>query len=299
MKKNTIIFIINPISGNKKQKNIVRYIDLYLNKENFDYKIFYSEYQKHMIKITTDAIANGSNIIIVVGGDGSVNEVMQNLIGTNIILGIIPTGSGNGLARYLNIPLNIKKAIRLINNFTIQKIDTGNINKHFFINAAGLGFDVVIAQKFSQFNKRGFWTYVMIVLKSYFSYREKEYLLKLNHIKKIRTKALLICFANSNQYGNEFRIAPKAKINDGLIDVCIINKIPIWVLPITLFLIYFNRIEKSRYYKHFQANDVYIESVNKQLLNLDGEYVQVNKKLKLTMYPSSIKIICPEFKNEQ
>jgi len=122
MKKKAISFIINPISGTGKQKNIVQLIDHHLDTTKFDFQIFKSEHAGHMGDLAIESIAKGFEIIVVIGGDGSINEVFPNLLHTDIIFGIIPTGSGNGLARFLNIPLNPKKAIQLINQLPVQKM---------------------------------------------------------------------------------------------------------------------------------------------------------------------------------
>lgn len=291
-----IAFIINPISGKGKQKNIPQLINRFLDAKKFDYQIFNSEYAGHMSTLTIEIITKGFEIIIVVGGDGSINEVFPNLIHSKIIFGIIPRGSGNGLARFLNIPMNPKKAIQLINQLSVQKIDTAEINGHPFINIAGVGFDAHIAELFNKNKKRGFWSYFKIILNTYFSYKEKTFILELNNEGGKKIKALMICFANSNQFGNNMIISPRAKMNDGLIDVCVMNKIPFWLVPFNIFLAFTGLIEKSNHYKRFKAKNLRLSSSDKQVVNIDGEPIQMDADIELNVIPSSIKIISTKFK---
>ena len=294
MAKKKIAFIINPISGKGKTKRIPQLINNYLDADKFDPQIFNSEFAGHMSTLAIEAISEGFEIIIVVGGDGSVNEVFPNLIHSTIIFGIIPMGSGNGLARFLNIPLNPKKAIKLINQLPILEIDTAEINGHPFISIAGVGFDSHVADLFSKSTKRGFWSYLKISIKAYSSYKEHEYQINANNDDIENIKAWMICFANSNQFGNNAIISPKAKINDGLIDVCIVNKIPFWAIPFSMFLVFTGLVEKSRYHKLFRAKTVNIKTTKKQMVNIDGEAIPMDSEIELNMLPSSINIISPK-----
>lgn len=291
MKKKAISFILNPISGTGKQKNIAQLIDRHLDATKFDFQIFNSEHAGHMGDLAKESIAKGFEIIVVIGGDGSINEVFPNLLHTDIIFGIIPTGSGNGLARFLKIPLNPKKAIQLINQLPVQKIDTAEINGHPFISIAGVGFDAHVADMFSGNEKRGFWSYLKISFNTYFSYEEKNYTFNLNGNDRKKIQAMMVCFANSDQFGNNVKISPKAKLNDGLIDVCVVNKFPFWNIPFSMFLVFTGLVEKSNYYKRYQTKNLRLISDGKQMVNIDGEPIQMDAEIELNVIPSSIKII--------
>lgn len=286
-----IAFIFNPISGKGKQKNIPQLIEKNLDATKFEFQLFNSEHAGHMNILAKEAINKGFEIIVVIGGDGSINEVFPNLMHSNIIFGIIPRGSGNGLARFLNIPMNPKRAIKLINQLSIQEIDTAEINGHPFISIAGVGFDAHVANMFSGNEKRGFWSYLKIVFNTYFSYSEKTYSLKLEEEKEKNIKAMMICFANSNQFGNNVIISPNAKLNDGLIDVCVVNKLPFWNIPFSMFLVFTGLVEKSNYYKRYQAKYLRLKSTEKQVVNIDGEPIKMDAEIELKVIPSSIKII--------
>ncbi len=294
MNKEKILFIINPISGvNKIQKDkIEKLIDENLDKYKFDYEFKYTEKPNHATEISKQAVKNGFEIIVAIGGDGSINEVAKGIIGTETAMAIIPKGSGNGLAHHLNIPLNIKQAIKVINKEKIEKIDTVNINDDLFVSIAGVGFDALVAKKFEEYKKRGFKSYFKIILKEYLSYKPEQYKLIIDG-KELITKALFISFANSSQFGYNACIAPNAKINDGLIDVCIIKKIPIAKAFILSNLLFLKKIDKSKYVKIIKAKQVKIFRNENNFINLDGEKIKLSKDLDIKISPSSLNLIVP------
>ena len=193
MEKQKIVFIINPISGMVKKENVGNQISLYIDKEKYDYQIINTKYAAHAIEITAQVVSNGADIIVAVGGDGSVNEVVNGLKGSNVKLGIIPLGSGNGLARFLKIPFQIKTAIEVLNKGNFTAVDTVNVNDRVFLSIAGIGFDALVAKRFAKYHKRGFWSYFAIATKEYRMYRPKKYQLTLNG-ETIKRRALMIVF---------------------------------------------------------------------------------------------------------
>ncbi len=292
MNKKKIQFIINPISGVGRHKLIEKYIDKKIDTTVFDYDISYTKQPFHGTQIAGESIKNNYEIIVAVGGDGSINEIAQKLIGSNTILGIIPTGSGNGLAHHLNISVNILHAIDVINNLKTIKIDTATINNNIFVSIAGVGFDAHVAKKFAKNKRRGFLTYFKIVTKEYQRYKPKNYELIIDG-KKIKREALFISFANSDQFGYNTTIAPKAEIDDGLIDVCIVKKFPLVELPFIAHLLYWKQIDKSKYIEVIKAKKIKLTQENNQTINLDGEPVKLGKVLNININPLSLKIIIP------
>ena len=292
--KKKILFIINPISGNKPliKEKVEGLIDNKLDKEKFNYKIKKTERAKHAIEISENAINEGFDIIIVVGGDGSVNEVAQSIINSEIILGIIPLGSGNGLARHLKIPLIPENAIKLINQLNVKKIDTATCNDNFFVSIAGIGFDALVAEKFAKMKRRGFSSYLKIITREYPFYQPLDYEINIDG-KQIQRNALLINFANSDQFGYETSIAPNAKIDDGLIDVCIVKKPPLVELPILAHLLYRKQIDKSKFMEIIKAKKITINQKNITTVNVDGEPMESGKKVEIKINPSSLKVIVP------
>ena len=287
-----ILFIINPISGSGKQKQIEVSIDKDLDKVQFIPEIVYTSGPGNATELTRKAVADGFDIVVAVGGDGTVNEVGQALVGTSTALAIIPKGSGNGLARHLKIPFDIKKAIELINNGHSQRIDTATINDKVFLSVAGVGYDAFIAGKFAKAGTRGFITYFRIVTKEYPAYRPKKYIIEIDG-KKIIRRALLVTFANSSQFGNNTSIDPKASVDDGLIDVCIVRRIPLILVPFYAPFLFSKMFHKTHFVEIIKAQKVTVTSKKGRTVHFDGDPCKMGKKLEMKINPLSLNIIIP------
>lgn len=293
MTKKKILFIINPISGiyrRRKRVRILKYIEKYIDADKYHYEYVFTKAKNHAKSLSTEAAKNGFDIIVAVGGDGTINEVSKTLINTDIFLGIVPIGSGNGLARHLNIPFNLKKTIKTINKCKTKKIDTVTINNEAFISIAGVGFDAYIAKKIEKNIHRGFKAYFNIVFKNYIDYKPQEYILEING-KRIVEKSLFITIANSNQFGYNAIIAPDAKLNDGLLDVCIIKKPPVIRAIFTSNLLFLKKINKSKFVKIIQTEKLKIIRRENASINLDGEQILLSKDLDIKINPLSLNVI--------
>lgn len=291
--KQTIAFIINPISGTGKQKNIRSFIKQYLNLNKFDFEIYETEYAGHGRLLAQKNVDAKTKVIIAVGGDGTINEVFQPIIGSDSIFGIIPTGSGNGLARYLKIPSDLKMAIDLINYQNVKLIDTARINQSAFVNIAGVGFDAYVAKEFDKGKNRGLFSYLKIILSKYIGYKERQYTIMTSD-KEFKQSAFSINFANSDQFGNNAIIAPQAIIDDGMLEICIVKKIPFYKLAFFGILVLNRKIQKSRYYRSFKASKLTIKSDSELLVNIDGEAIEMGNEIELATYPKSLSIIVPK-----
>lgn len=290
--KKKICFIINPISGNGNQKKIEKLIDKHLNHSLFTYEIFYTTGPKHATILSESAVSNGFSIIVAVGGDGSVNEVAQGMITSSATLAIIPSGSGNGFARYFNIPIDPKKAIEVINFQHERWIDTVKINQESYLGVAGIGFDADVSSIFADFGKRGFASYIRIVLTELQKYEPKEYELIIDGVP-LKKKAFLICFANTNQYGNNAYIAPNAKIDDGFLDILILKEFPKIAIPKLLHELFNNQLDHSKYTETIRCQDVIIKKPMYRI-HFDGEPTHFDEDVYIRILPSSLKIITPE-----
>ncbi len=286
-----IAFIVNPFSGMGKHLGIEQAILKYLDRKKFDYRISFTERPHHAKELSEQAISDNCDVIVAVGGDGTVNEVAQPIVGTNRMLGIIPSGSGNGLARHLNIPIDSEKAIRLLNGLNSKSIDAVEVNNQFFVSIAGVGFDARVAKKYAGQKQRGFLKYFQIVFLEYFRYRPRKFTMTVNG-KKITRKALFISFANSDQFGYNTTIAPGAKIDDGLIDICIMKKVPLWKIMLVVPLLFTKKINRSPYMEIIRANIVDIRQ-KKKTINLDGEPIKMSKHLHIEVKPQSLKVLVP------
>jgi YegS/Rv2252/BmrU family lipid kinase len=291
-----IRFIINPISGIGKQKKVEQLIQEKLNLSVYQPEIVYTERQGHATEISIDAAKLGFDVVVAVGGDGTINEVASGLVGTATTMAILPAGSGNGLARHLKIPMNLTKAITLINQGFVRKIDTATINDQLFVNLAGVGFDASVAKKFAAAPKRGFSTYLRITTSSYQAYKPKQYTLEIDG-KIIKRRALLISFANSSQFGNNTSIDPSASVSDGYIDVCIVGKMPLWKALFYSPLLFLKKFDQTKYIEIIRAKNVVLKRKKGKSVHLDGDPTLMGKTLVMQINPLSLSVITPELSN--
>ncbi len=232
----------------------------------------------------------GVKKIVAVGGDGTVNEVASVLNGTKCALGIIPNGSGNGLARYLGIPVTHQSAVQLLNNSKIRKIDSGKINHKFFFCTCGVGFDAHVGKVFDKLEHRGFINYLKTVFKEFYTYRSKKYKFEIDD-KKYNERAFLITFANAGQYGSNAYISPGARIDDGLLDICIFKPFP-KIKSLFLGLRLFNRtIDKSKYMQVLRGKKIVIKRKKKTVVHIDGDPVKMKRNLKIELLSKTLKVI--------
>lgn len=290
MKK--ILFIINPVSGQKNKEIIKEHIKDHIDKSQFDYDISITKSSGHATRISEEAVAGKVDCIVAVGGDGSINEIARATIGTNTSIGIIPAGSGNGLAHHLKIPFRIVKAIDVINQYKIKKIDTLRINDELCVSIAGVGFDALVAKEFEKTKRRGFQAYFKIVLKEYMNYKPIRYKVTIDG-KEHRVKALFVSFANSNQFGYNAYIAPHAELDDGLIDICIIKKVPLMEVFFLGNLLFLKKIDITPYIQIHKGKHVILSRKKDKYVNLDGDIVKLTEELSITINPASLNIIVP------
>ena len=263
--KKRVVFIMNPISGVASKTGIPMLIDKTLDKDKFDYKLYLTEYAGHASVISTEAKNNGVDIVVAVGGDGTINEVARAIVHSDTALGIIPCGSGNGLARHLLLPMNFKKSIEVINKCEIRDLDYGIINDYPFFCTCGMGFDAFVSKKFAEAGKRGPITYVENILREGLSYQPETYEIE-DETGTYRYKAFLISCANASQYGNNAYIAPQASM--------------------------FNKtLDKSSKIKTFKCKQLHIHRSKEGLIHYDGDPVVTGKDIDIVLKEKGIKII--------
>jgi diacylglycerol kinase (ATP) len=290
MEKRRICFIQNPISGIRRYHRLEDLVRHYLDHDKFDYSIQTTKSPKDAMRLASAAVKDHYDIIVAVGGDGTVNEVVQGIGHSDVTLGIIPGGSGNGLARHLEIPLEFDKAIQLLNKHQVKTIDIATINGYPFASIAGLGFDARVANKYRKVRQRGLYGYFRVVTREYFSYREREFTLTFND-QTFTRKALLLSIANSNQFGYNTIIAPTAKADDGLLDIVIVKKFPIGELPRMIGLLFTGKIDQSSYIESFKTKEIFIERKRGKRVNIDGEAVKLGREIFIRIQPAAIKVI--------
>lgn len=287
------LFVINPKSGTKRKISIPDEITNNIDK-NISYKIIYWETKEQDIAgIIKNYIDNENfNTVIAVGGDGTVNKIASILVNTDITFGIIPLGSGNGLARHLKIPISISKSIQLLNKGKSINIDSCSFNNNYFFCTAGIGFDAEVGKLFAKSKGRGLFNYLRIIIKVYRKYKPLNYQISFDN-QTITTKAFLITFANANQWGNEAVIAPDADIQDGLINITLIKPFKFfYAFKLALSLYTYNIIYK-RNVESYKARNIKFDIKDNYTLHFDGEPTDINGKVTINIIPQSLKIIVP------
>lgn len=289
MKKN-LLFITNPVAGGKDKSYLKRLINEYLDQERYCYD--YEETQKpgEAHTLAAEAVKQGTDAVIVCGGDGTVNEAGSSLIHTNTALGIIPAGSGNGLARHLKLPLKPEAAIDRINQFRIREIDAGFVNEHPFFNVSGIGFDAHVGEEFAKMKARGFFSYAKAVMRSVFSYRPSRV-----HVEsaqgEFNDQAFIISFANSSQYGNNTYINPQAQLDDGKIEICILEPFPSYLTPMILKKVLTQKLPGSKYFRVIPVEEAEIDSSECGSLHIDGEPFPATNHIRLHVEKKCLKVI--------
>ena len=286
-----IRFIINPIAGTGKQKGIEKIIKKNID---FSYDILYTKKSGDATLLTKKAIDEKIDIVIVVGGDGTVNECAKALVNSDTALGVIPCGSGNGFGYHIGMKRKITDAIIQLNECTVSTIDSCTANGNIFVNVSGIGFDAHIANLFSILKSRGFLNYIKLIVKEVLTYKSRKYSLQFND-KTIQTEAYFIAFANASQYGNNFRISPKAELSDGVIDFVVVKKCPKWRIPFLILQMISGKIHFSKYVDLIKTKEMQIESTD-SLVHLDGEPHTLNNKIIIKVHPKTLKIFAPNEK---
>ena len=289
-KKRSIIFIINPISGTHDKEEIPHLIDELLDTSRFKYEVRMTEYAGHAAEIARYYAANDADVVVAVGGDGTINEVARSLAHTQTALGIIPCGSGNGLARHLLLPMKIEKAIEMINACEIKRLDYGIINGHPFFCTCGMGFDAFVSMKFAEAGKRGPITYVENVLKEGLRYKPETYEIQ-DENGITHHKAFLISCANASQYGNNAYIAPQASMSDGLMDVIIMEPFDMIEAPQISIDMFNKTLDKSSKIKTFQTRKLHIHRKQEGVIHFDGDPIMTSADVDIELVEKGISII--------
>jgi YegS/Rv2252/BmrU family lipid kinase len=293
-----IIYIINPISGTREKSGLQKLIEEKTKQENIPFEIFPSvasgDYSFLESIIQDEKVTD----VVVAGGDGTLSQVVGSLMHEDVNFGVIPCGSGNGLAMAAGISKRPTRAIDIILNGKARSIDGLYINDHFSCMLTGIGFDAKVAHEFAKQTQRGLRAYAMLVGRNFFSARPYYFTVESNGIK-FSTDAYFISIANSNQFGNNFTIAPKALLSDGLLDVVIVKKAakPLLLYNVLkqIFAGKLRKMETSLNLPviYFQTKQILIENSNHAPMHIDGDPVEVSERLKINIVPKCFRLIQP------
>lgn len=290
--KKYVFAIINPISGVGSKRKIPRLIEALCEQHACKLRIEFTEYAGHASVLTKDALAAGADTIIAVGGDGTVNEIARAMIHSHATLGIIPKGSGNGLARELHIPMDVRKALDLIFKGKVITIDCCKANGQVFFCTCGVGFDAAVSQKFAREKRRGSLTYIKNTIEEYLSYKPEPYELRIDGTT-IKEKAFLIACGNASQYGNNAFIAPHANIQDGMMDITILAPFtPLDIAPLAIQL-FTKNIDRNSKIRLFRAKQLSIIRQRPGIMHLDGEAVMADAQIDISVDSEALNVYTP------
>ena len=294
----SILVIINPIAGTPFRKLNHLLIDKYFPATEYNVEISTTTHQGHAKELAAKAVEEKVDIVIIAGGDGSVNEVGTVLKNTPVQLGIIPTGSGNGLAHHLRIPININKAIQSIKTGIIQKIDVGVvqsevIGEHFFLSNCGFGYDAEVIHAYSEVPQRGFFTYLYFMFKSIFTLKPKQATIQFHEFKET-LKPFVFTVANSSQYGYKIEVAPDASISDGILDALLVkDATTLRVIKFSILSMLKLRDKVLDVADFYKTKDITINFEEETKLQIDGEPHFVSGELKISIDKQALQIFIP------
>lgn len=291
--KKKISFIVNPKSGTQSKEQILHLLDEKLDKEKYDREVIYTGYAGHAVEIASQKAKEGVYAVVAIGGDGTINEIARS-VHTGTALGIIPCGSGNGLARHLQIPMDPRKAIEIINEGIIDIIDYGKINDVPFFCTCGVGFDAFVSLKFANAGRRGPLTYLEKTLLESLKYQPETYELETEDGTR-KYKAFLIACGNASQYGNNAYIAPQATLTDGLPDVTILEPFTVLDVPSLSFHLFNKTIDQNSRIKTFRCKRLRIHRTKPGVVHFDGDPLMMGEDINVTAVKEGLQVIIPRY----
>lgn len=293
MAKEKMCLIINPVSGTESKKNIPEDVAASLDQKKTDLIIRVTGYPRHASEIAREAVQEGFKSVIVAGGDGTVNEAARELVNTSTALGIIPLGSGNGLARDLGIPIDAEKALDIVLKDSTRAIDYGTANGHVFFCTCGFGFDAFISDRFADERRRGPLGYVRNVLESVVDFKSDEY--EITHDGgTLRERAFILTCANASQYGNEAHIAPGASLDDGKMNVSILKPLNALEIPQTTLQLFTRNIDKNSKMTTLVTQRLHIKRSRSGVMHVDGEPLQAENEIDVRIFHKGLHVFAPD-----
>ena len=288
-------FIFNPRSGRpRRNAPILPMLRSYIESGQRDADLVCTEGPGHATELAQEAVAAGYSRIVAVGGDGTVNEVAQALINTQAAMGLVPCGSGNGLALHLGLPRQIRQALELAaaSSSRVAAVDTGTVNGLRFVNAMGLGLDSDVAHRFNRLARRGLPAYARTALSAFLKRKTERCFIASGGVRE-EIDLLLVAIANSDQYGNNAKIAPNARVDDGEFDLVIIRPVGIVSACFLGARLFMGSIDRSGRVIHRRGTRFTIERPAAGIIHTDGESHFTESKIEVAVHPLSLKVIVP------
>ncbi len=284
-----IAFIINPISGTSDKKDLPGLISEVFA-EGWETTVENTQYAGHGKELAQRFAEEGYDVVVACGGDGTMNEVASSLVHTNTAFAIVPFGSGNGFARHLGYSMHPKEALEQIRDGEERSVDSGLANGKRFFCTCGTGFDAHVSHTFSKEGKRGFLTYLKVILREYKTYEPQEYQLDSASFSTVKKRAFLVTFANAAQWGNKAYIAPHASVCDGVMDICVLGRFPIYAAPGLALRLFMGTFDKSRHVTALRTNEVTLLRDKEGEFHIDGDPLMMGKEIKVEIEPLSLKV---------
>ncbi len=297
MAQQQALLVVNPVAGTRSKRGLDEVVAERLSADRLKVTTVFTEGPGHASDLAAQAVRDGFDMVIAAGGDGTVNEVANTLSNTKVALGIIPLGSGNGLARSLGIPQDVGEALSIIEAGHISRCDRGLVNGLPFYCTFGVGFDAAVSEKFATMKRRGRVTYVRSVLREFFNYKSQPYAISIGG-KVITERAFLIAVCNASQYGNNAYIAPQAKLSDGLLDLIVIHEgSPLSSVRVGVDLLT-GLLDRNTRIDTFRISSATITRLHPGAAHLDGEPATLGTHLQVSCDPSALSVFAPEKEEE-
>lgn len=289
-RKTKTLVIINPISGTGSKNDMPALVAGTLDNDRWDVTIRFTQYPGHATQMAREAVESGTQIVVAIGGDGTINEVAAALAGTTAALGIVPSGSGNGFGRHLHIPTQPAEALSIINQGYIEQVDYCKVNNRPFFCTCGAGFDAQVSSSFAEAGSRGMVTYIKTTINEFFKYHGDHYKIHIDgHL--IEEHAFVVACCNAAQYGNNAFIAPQASMQDGLIDVTIIHNFNLINGALLGARMLTKQIENDKHVSIYRGKHIVIQRSSEDIIHIDGEPQMMPRDLDITCVNKGLNVI--------
>ncbi|MBO4624533.1 MAG: diacylglycerol kinase family lipid kinase [Bacteroidales bacterium] len=291
-----ITFIVNPISGQNDKSQVLSAIGKHLDLSLYQPQILFTSCAGEAYEM---ARTSEAEVVVAVGGDGTVSEVARGLVGTEKCLGIIPCGSGDGLALHLGISRLPFLAVETLNKGCEARIDVARMNGQPFFCTAGFGLDAQVSMEFARSTKRGLPRYISLAWEEWKQHSLAQYAIRSEKGMLWEGKAVFVTVANANQWGNQARIAPMASLQDGLLDVVVVNPFSTLEIPDLATRLMTGRAPTSRHFLHFRGNHFYIWRSDNGPVHFDGDPFEAGTSFDLDVQPAALKVMVPRSKSKR
>ena len=291
-KRRSVLVIINPIAGVRPKEEVPRLVREALPESDFEVHIRMTQYAGHATTLARCAAIRGVDTVVAIGGDGTINETARGLVGTDTALALVPMGSGNGLARHIQIPLETSRALAVVREGHAEYVDYGMVGEHIFFCTAGIGFDAQVSQRFSTMKHRGGFTYVQSVIDLLTSFQPSPYVVQTPDHRYVE-KAFLIAIGNASQWGNNAYITPRASMQDGMMDITLVRPFNIIEAPQMALQLFARNIDENEHILSLRASHFSIIMPHKDIVHIDGEPFMMGPRLDIRTVSGGLKVLTP------